>query len=454
MTTTKVARPRNMLELLNESAGVPESAQTENMWLEVIHKVDEVYSSLIAYEADLERKNAELEEAQQFISSVIASVSDILLVCDGRGLVLQVNPAFMRLTGLSEPELIGVSLAARLVETDRARVMETIARGDAAGVSECELRFVTPSGASDLMAMHCSPRFDHLGRRVGAVLTGRPIGELRKAYEALHRAHRELQQAQRKLIEQEKMASLGRLVAGVAHELNNPISFVYGNIHTLDKYRRALAAYFEAQPQSREAAALRRAHRVDAILGDLPSLIDGMLEGAVRISDIVKNLRRLSFSRASETQRVDLERLARTAANWASRSKQGRADVLFECEGGVCVDAHEGQIHQVLVNLLDNAFDATRDVAAPHIVVSIRNLEDEAELSVADNGPGLAEGVVDKIFEPFFTTKTVGEGTGLGLWISYSIVKEHGGSLQAANAAGGGAVFTLRLPRGGGAGAA
>jgi len=449
MTTSKLSRPANMIDLLSESAGLPDDAQTENMWLEVIHKVDEVYSDLIRYESDLEIKNAELEEAQQFISSVIASVSDILVVCDEKGRILQVNPAFQRITGLSEKDLLGASLADFLIEEDRASALQKIAEGVAGKVTECELRFLAADGASDLMAINCSARFDHTGRRVGAVLTGRPIGELKRAYEALHRAHLELQQAQRKLVEQEKMASLGRLVAGVAHELNNPISFIYGNIHTLDKYRGALSEFLEKSNASGRDDELRRRYRIDAILADLPSLIEGMMDGAVRISDIVRNLRRLSFSRPAETQPVDLERIARTAANWAARSKKTRAEVYFDCEKGVIFDAHEGQIHQVLVNLIDNAFDATKDVETPRIRVAIHKKSARAEIVVEDNGRGLSDVVLDRVFEPFFTTKVVGEGTGLGLWISYSIVKEHGGSIVAANRPDGGAIFTVQFPMNG-----
>jgi len=446
MTKSNAARPRNMAELLSESAGLPDDEHTEKMWLEVIRKVDEVYSELIHYEADLEVKNAELEDAQQFISGVIASISDILVVCDERGRILQVNPAFQRLIGVSEATLLGAPSADYVVESDRARVRGLIDAGVGGEVRECELRFLSQGEPSDLMAINCSARFDHAGRRVGAVLTGRPIGELKRAYEALHRAHLELQQAQRKLIEQEKMASLGRLVAGVAHELNNPISFVYGNIHTLEKYRRGLTDYIQNGAGSAQQSELRRRYKIDAILADLPSLIDGMMEGAVRISDIVKNLRRLSFSRPAESQRVDIERVARTAANWAARSKHTRAAIAFDVEPGVFVEAHEGQIQQVLVNLVDNAVDATRDATAPAIRVIIRKRDDDVEIVVEDNGRGLSDVVLDKIFEPFFTTKVVGEGTGLGLWISYAIVKEHGGSIVAANRVGGGAVFTIRLP--------
>ena len=294
------------------------------------------------------------------------------------------------------------------------------------------------------MAIVCSTLFDHRGRRAGAVLTGRPIGELRRAYQALHQAHLDLQQAQRKLIEQEKMASLGRLVAGVAHELNNPISFVYGNIHTLERYRTQLGRYFaelDAQGEQGRPEELRARYRIDAIMADLSSLVEGTLEGATRISEIVRNLRRLSFANADEMQSVDLNKVIATAANWATRTKVSKATIELDFDEGATVRGNEGQFHQIAVNLIENALDAVRSVADPRVVIRTRRVDPEVEWSIADNGPGIAESVHDKIFEPFFTTKGVGEGTGLGLWICYAIVQEYGGAIVAANNKTRGALF-------------
>lgn len=448
--TPRFLKRGDLIALVAGKEEISLSADDESMWVEVIQKMDEVYSDLIGYETDLEKKNAQLEEAQNFISSVIASVSDVLLVCDEKGGILQVNPAFQSLTGKSEQELLGRPLRDQFVFEDRDHASAIIGSGLSREVASVELRFQTANGPSDLMAINCSALFNSDGRRAGAVFTGRPIGELRRAYEALHRAHVGLQQAQSRLIEQEKMASLGRLVAGVAHELNNPISFVYGNIHTLDRYRRAITAYLDAihsGASGDERDALKRRNRIDAILADLEPLIEGTLEGAVRISEIVKNLRRLSFSAKAPREAVDLSKVVQTAAQWASRSKKAKAKLETKLAPQLFALGQSGQIHSVLVNLIDNALDAVRNIDNPRVFIETRGEGDFAVVEVTDNGRGIQESIRTRIFEPFFTTKEAGEGTGLGLWISYSIVHEHGGTIDFKDLPQGGTCFMLRLPR-------
>lgn len=438
-----------LLKLIAGRGSLEFDSEREDAWIEVIRKMDEVYSDLLRYEVDLEHKNAELEEAQAFVTNVIESVSDILVVCDSTGGVQQANTAFQQTTGRDMATIAGGNIADLIDEGDRGKLPPLLKPRATAEVVDGELRFATGQGSSDLFAINSSPRHDHRGRFIGVVLTGRPIGELRRAYEALHKAHRELQRAQRQLVEQEKMASLGRLVAGVAHELNNPISFVYGNIHTLGRYRTALTTYLAAihdQPVPPEITALKDTLRIDDILADFGSLIDGTLEGAVRISEIVKNLRRLSFSKLGEVERVNIERLINTAVLWAVRTKQCNVDVQIEVAPDLWISGNEGQLHQVIVNLVENAIHAMRSTEAPRLVVSARREGQEILFKIADNGPGIDQDHLSHIFEPFFTTKRVGEGTGLGLWISYGIVREHGGELVAANARDGGATFSFALP--------
>jgi len=446
--TPAVPESESLLKRIVNHGPIEFDSEGEGAWIEVIHKMDEVYSDLLRYEVDLERKNAELENAQAFVTNVIESVSDILVVCDPHGLVQQVNSALQQTLGHTAEAIIGKNIADIIDVADKAKLVALLKPRAGSEVVDGELRFATESGSSDLFAINSSPRHDHRGRFIGVVLTGRPIGELRRAYEALHRAHRELQRAQRQLVEQEKMASLGRLVAGVAHELNNPISFVYGNIYTLMRYRVALVEYLDAihgDTEARDVAALKRQLRIDDILEDFGPLMEGTMEGAVRISEIVKNLRRLSFSRLGEVQRVNVGQLMNTAVMWAVRTRQTRADVQMEIEPELWISGNEGQLHQVIVNLVENAIDAMRNTASPRLQVAASRKGGEILIRISDNGAGIDKENLGHIFEPFFTTKRVGEGTGLGLWISYGIVSEHGGELTAVNEAEGGATFSFAL---------
>jgi len=447
--TPAVPESESLLKRIVNHGPIEFDSEGEGAWIEVIHKMDEVYSDLLRYEVDLERKNAELENAQAFVTNVIESVSDILVVCDPHGLVQQVNSALQQTLGHSAEDIIGKNIADIIDVADKVKLVALLKPRAGPEVVDGELRFATESGSSDLFAINSSPRHDHRGRFIGVVLTGRPIGELRRAYEALHRAHRELQRAQRQLVEQEKMASLGRLVAGVAHELNNPISFVYGNIYTLMRYRAALVEYLDAihgNAGDRDLAILKRQLRIDDILEDFGPLMEGTMEGAVRISEIVKNLRRLSFSRLGEVQRVNVGQLINTAVMWAVRTRQTRADVRMEIEPELWISGNEGQLHQVIVNLVENAIDAMRNTKSPRLQVAASRKGGEILIRISDNGAGIDNENLSHIFEPFFTTKRVGEGTGLGLWISYGIVSEHGGELSVVNEAEGGATFSFALP--------
>ncbi|MCO6184624.1 ATP-binding protein [Rhizobium sp. L1K21] len=423
----------------------------ESLWLDVIHRMDEVYAELLKNEADLERKNADLEEAQSFISSVVASVSDILIVCSSSGVIKKVNPAFLSMVGRLEPEVVGSSVFNYIAEGDQDNARRVIGAGQEGQLVEADILFLRADGNEECLAMRCAKLADSHSRQFGAVLTGRPISELRRAYQALHEAHKELQTAQHRLIEQEKMASLGRLVAGVAHELNNPISFVYANIYTLDRYRKKLVQYLEAihrGAEEEETAALRRELKIDSILADFDPLLDGTIEGASRVSDIVKNLRRLSFSRAGERQTVDLDRLLRNSVQLAAKSKNTSAKIVFDSVPTVMSNADEGQLHQVFVNLIDNAFDAVADVPTPLVEIVMKREKGLVRIDIRDNGPGIAKENLSKIFEPFFTTKTIGEGTGLGLWISFTIIEDHGGRIEVSNRPDGGAEFSVILDAG------
>ncbi|MCE4070796.1 MULTISPECIES: sensor histidine kinase [Pseudomonas] len=431
----------------------PPSQLDEDAWLEVIGKMDEVYSQLVQDEIELEQKNAELEQSQQFIASMLASMSDILLACDPQGLIEESNQSLRKLVGGDEQRLLGCSVYSLLgddASVERLRTLLGGLRRDNAS-ARLEVNFRGAEGALLPVDLSCTVRSGAHGRCLGHVLVGRPLGELQHAYRQLHEAHEALKRTQQQLLHAEKMASLGRLVAGVAHELNNPISFVLANAHVLGGYGNRLQDYLHAvheEAPAEQRDAMRRQLRIDPLLADLPSLIEGTLEGAQRTADIVSALKRFSALDRGHPGEAALNDVIERAIHWITRGTAPDLVVHWQPTGDVHVHGNSGQLLQVLMNLTQNAYDAARAAAAepPQLWIDLGREPGWAILTLRDNGPGIAEQYLSQVFEPFFTTKPAGQGTGLGLAISYGIVERCGGSLEAGNHPEGGAVFRLRLP--------
>ena len=424
----------------------------ETAWIEVIQKMDEVYNDLLQYEVALEEKNAALEESHQFIESVLASMSDILIVCDRNGTIEEVNPSLRHISGKTAEELVHTPLFDLFAdESEKAKARDIFARYGREGVHDCEFFLRAGDGSTVPVSMNCTPRVSQTGKLMGMVVTGRPVGELRKAYSALRQAHDDLKRTQGQLLHAEKMVSLGRLVAGVAHELNNPISFVLGNVLSLKRYAGRLESYLGAVHASAATAdealqATRQELRIDRILADMPHLIDGMIEGAERTRDIVDALKRFSAVDKTTPEQVNLNEVVERSVRWVVQSAAAKFAVDIDIPAGLACSGSSGQLQQVVMNLVQNACDAMARQAEPRLRVSGAVEGGMAVLRFADNGPGIADEHLGRLFEPFFTTKPVGQGTGLGLSISYGIVDRHGGKLSAHNLPGGGAEFELSLP--------
>lgn len=416
---------------------------TEAAWIDVIRKMDETYAGLIDYQTELEQKNASLETMQRFMDSILESMTDVLVVCDRSGNIAQLSRSASGMAASGDP------VSALFAEASRGKLqamLERVSHGFEAEPSELMLRMVSGDAPVEV---HASPRFDARGRSLGAVLIGRPVGELRRAYQDLNTAHEKLKAAQAQLVNAEKMASLGRLVSGVAHELNNPISFVYANAHALERYVGRMETYFEAvrAGASRDdLIAMRADLKLDTTVSRLREATAGALEGAERVRDIVESLRQFSAPGRAADTRFDLVAAAQTAVGWIVKGRSPDLRVVWDAAQPVIVKGRSGHIQQVVMNIVQNAADALEDQVDPRIDIHIGNCGGEVVLRVRDNGPGLGENARDHVFEPFFTTKPAGKGTGLGLSISYQIVQDHGGQLCGYNDAGGGAVFVMRLP--------
>ena len=422
----------------------------EEVWMDVIHKMDEVYSDLLQYEVALEEKNAKLEESQQFILSVLTAMSDILVVCGRDGAIEDVNPALEVITGKSAEDLRGGAIYDLFVGEDaRDKARQLLTVFGEREVHDCELQLRAHDGSAVPVSFNCTPRFNAVGKSMGMVVTGRPVGELRRAYQALRQAHDDLKRTQQQLLHSEKMASLGRLVAGVAHELNNPISFILGNVHALRRYANRLETYLgavHAGDAPEQLAEQRQRLRIDRILSDLDPLIDGTIEGAERTRQIVDGLKRFSAIDRDEQQQFDLAEVVERAVRWVCQAARKEFEVRLDIPVPLPMVGSAGQMQQVMMNLVQNAWDATGALDHPALQIAAEVDAGQVCLHFKDNGPGIEADHLAHVFDPFFTTKPVGQGTGLGLAISYGIVERHGGRLSVANAADGGAIFSVCLP--------
>ncbi|MBE9041245.1 ammonium transporter [Oscillatoriales cyanobacterium LEGE 11467] len=280
----------------------------------------------------------------------------------------------------------------------------------------------------------------------------------------LQQALQELQQAQLQLIQTEKMSSLGQMVAGIAHEINNPVSFIHGNLTYASEYTndllRLLQVYQQEYPDPTDKIAAERDEiDIDFLRQDLDQLLQSMKVGTDRICEIVRSLR--TFSRLDEAQVKDIdlhESLDSTLTLLRHRLKatphRSQIEIVREYGSLPRVDCYPGPLNQVFMNLLANAIDALEETTGKRndlepkiwIRTEVTN-KNWVQIAIADNGSGIPEKVRTKLFDPFFTTKPIGKGTGLGLSISYQIIVDrHRGKLQCESVPGEATTFTIEIP--------
>jgi PAS domain S-box-containing protein len=259
---------------------------SDDAWGDVLAAMDRTYADLVGHQEQLESQNAELEEMRTFLTAILSSVTDVLIVADRAGRIARVSRSFAEVTGRAEAAALGQPLSDMFEAEERAVVaamLQTVR--DRKRTAAFEAHLVTATGHEPL-DISLAPRLNDRGRVDGYVLTGRPMGVLRKAYAELTASHNALKTAQAQLVRNEKLASLGRLLAGVAHELNNPISFVYANAHALERYAGKFEAYFarvQDGASREELITLRKDLRLDRELANLREAINGARDGAERV---------------------------------------------------------------------------------------------------------------------------------------------------------------------------
>ncbi|GGF70490.1 sensor histidine kinase [Alteromonas lipolytica] len=258
----------------------------------------------------------------------------------------------------------------------------------------------------------------------------------------------ERQRIEKTMINQEKMAALGQLAAGVAHELNNPLGFINSNLSSLQDYLSDIHGFIkkstQTSPQLQEEYKKRE---MDYILTDTDDLLDESLEGIRRASDIIANLKSFSHPDEKTCTKIDLNRVITQALSIVKTQAKTVVEISFtpsETAADVMVNAN--QLAQVFINIVTNAIQAISDRYGK-ISLAVQLQDKTVDCRITDNGSGIPETVMNKIFDPFFTTKMVGVGTGLGLSISKAIIEQYGGELRLESSNPQGTCFLVRLPR-------
>ncbi|MBN3884965.1 MAG: ATP-binding protein [Nostoc sp.] len=286
--------------------------------------------------------------------------------------------------------------------------------------------------------------------------------ELKKALE-------ELQRTQFQVIQSEKMSSLGQLVAGVAHEINNPVNFIHGNLVHVEEYTQNLLAFVQLYQQynpnpAAEIQTLAEDIDLEFLQEDLPKMLSSMKVGTERIRQIVLSLRNFSRIDEAEFKSVDIHEgidstLMILQHRLKAKQEQPEIEVIKDYGAVPLVECYAGQLNQVFMNILVNAIDALEENSAKHTYQEIEDNPNRikirtsvvnsiwVEVAIADNGVGISKEFQQRIFDPFFTTKPIGKGTGMGMSISYQIITEkHGGKLECFSNSGEGTEFIIQIP--------
>ena len=442
-----------------------------------------------------ERKRAE-EEQQKFVA-LIENSSDFIGIASMEGQILYVNPAGLKMVGLSSLEvaktksLVDCYSPEAFVEFQQQITPLIFQHGFWQGEfryrhfqtgieipTDCNLFLVKHPETGEPFCRVAVIR-DITERKQAKEALLKSEAQLRQQAEELKVALRELQHTQTQLIQSEKMSSLGQLVAGVAHEINNPVNFIYGNLSPAKEYTQDLLSLLQLYqshyplpvPEIEDFAELIE---LDFLKSDLPQIINSMNIGADRIREIVLSLRTFSRLDEAEMKAVDIhEGIDSTLMILQSRLKTNdqrpTIEIIKEYGKLPQVQCYAGQLNQVFMNILTNAIDAleervgsgdegdkrTRRIAMPNSQCPISTIRictqlqepNQVIIRIIDNGLGIPEDVKKQLFDPFFTTKPIGKGTGMGLAISYQIITErHGGSLECISQPGQGAEFLIKIP--------
>ncbi len=359
---------------------------------------------------------------------VLETMDEAVVVVDAEGFIRVANRAANRLLGAKDPALLG-----RHVSEFAGSHLGTEECDSSAKLHGLDTTWRRLDGRDIAVSVSASPVRDRRRGTVGAIYTASDIQELKAAESILIK----------RLYHAEKMAAVGRLAAGIAHEINNPTGYVLNNLQVLREYSDTLHSLIEQTRTCPLAEGLRG--EVDYIAGDLLNVIDDAIDGARRIQGTVLEFRNFAHPGDAPAQPVDLSEAVERALALASAELRFGCRLEVDLEPIATVLGDPRQMVQVFVNLLINAKHALEGSG----VIRVRTYQSRGHVyaEVRDDGRGIAPDHLEHVFEPYFTTKGVGEGTGLGLAITHGIVERHGGQITVDSEVGRGTTFVMAFPR-------
>lgn len=377
------------------------------------------------------------------------SMSGVALV-DAQGRILQTNAALSDILGRPVAALADQFVGDLVVPDDRAKISQALLElgSRARPAVRLFIRGIRDDGAIISMDANFSA-WSERGADVRLLVEMHDVSEWRNSED-------ELRRIQTQLLQTEKMASIGQLAAGVAHEINNPLGYVYSNLHTLGDYvddmLRLIGAYEDAERLADTSGtawdklrAVKRGIDFANVRGDVVSLVEESREGIQRVKKIVQDLKEFSHAESNdEWAKADLHKGIESTLNIAKNEFKYKAAIERAYGDLPLVECVPSQINQVVMNILINAGQAIKEDGLIRIATGVEG--EEVWIDIIDNGSGISKEHLTRIFDPFFTTKQVGVGTGLGLSLSYSIIGKHHGRIEVDSTPGTGTRFRIRLP--------
>ena len=446
------------LEIKNMSESRPKQAFNELELFE--YALTNMVQKLERTLADLRSSNEKLSNINIHLQRAVEQSPTISTILSHDGEVIYTTPSFATLTGYACDEAQALFDSYFFKELPFKSMVKRFENNPSrTDIWTGEVKVLDKGGSPIFLAASISPVYSDEGQVDNFLFSANDISELKQLELDLkqknteqHKIISKLEDTQDQLLQSEKMASIGQLAAGVAHEINNPVGFINSNVSTLSTYLNDLFELINAYDKEAKALSvnlvavqqLRQKIDFEYLREDIPSMLEETQEGLDRVKKIVRDL--MGFSRTNETQMAtyDLRKGLESTLNVAWHELKYKAEIIKEFDDIPEIECMPSQLNQVFMNLMVNAAQAIETQGT--ITLRTKCKDNQVIVEIEDSGSGIEAEHLNRLFDPFFTTKPVGEGTGLGLSVSYGIVKKHNGEIAVDSNPGEGTRFRICLP--------